>query len=278
MRATLKKSATIKKNQLYIAYLEAEKFSAAEWTEKYTKNPFLYAVAHLLVWSQNGKTFTLSADKKPIDAEGNDYTITKSPIILAHPMEMDKADTAAWQKYFTDHQLKQPFMQIWEPVTDKSLFKETRYKDCLIRDYYLKRHENMGINMGISIVWDGGTHTESHYLSIKGFYVDYDRVMVKEEDGEETGRVEITFIKPQKWNRRVNMVLAFLDKITVYGRIKKDDITVMTHMDRFTLPTIIEFITMAQEAGAVNVTAALLAYRNNTYPDYNIMDEFVLDF
>ena len=35
---------------------------------------------------------------------------------------------------------------------------------------------------------------------------------------------------------------------------------------------------MAQEAGAVNVTAALLEYRNNTYPDYNMMDEFVLDW
>ena len=102
--------------------------------------------------------------------------------------------------------------------------------------------------------------------------------MVTEDNGDETDRVEITSIKPKKWNRRVNMVLAFLDKITVYGRIKKDDVSVMQQMGRYTLPTIIDFISMAQEAGAVNVTAALLEYRNNTYPDYNMMDEFVLDW
>ena len=273
LKATLKKSATIKKNQLYQNYLEAAKFSSAEWTEKYTKNPFLNAIARLLVWSQGGKTFTL-ADKKLVSADGQEYTLTDKPIKLAHPMEMDKANVTAWQKYFADNKLKQPFAQVWEPVVDKTLFKESRYEGCLIRDFYLKNHEKMGI----SIEWYTFEYAEKHYLSIKGFDVAYERVTVTEDNGDETDRVEITFIKPQKWNRRVNMVLAFLDKITVYGRIKKDDVSVMQQMDRYTLPTIIDFISMAQEAGAVNVTAALLDYRNKNYPDYNVMDEFVLDW
>ena len=66
--------------------------------------------------------------------------------------------------------------------------------------------------------------------------------------------------------------------MTVSDRVLKDDASVVEQMDSFTVAQIIEFISMAQEAGAVNVTAALLEYRNNTYPDYNVMDEFVLDW
>ena len=273
LKATMKNAARLKNNQLYQDYLEATEFSSAEWTERYTKNPFLYAIARLLVWSQDKKTFTL-ADKKPVSADGQEYTLTDKPIKLAHTMEMDKAEVTAWQKYLADNKLKQPFAQIWEPVVDQTLFKESRYEGCLIRDFYLKNHEKMGI----SIEWYTFEYAERHYLSINGFDVNYERVMVTEDNGDETDRVEITSIKPKKWNRRVNMVLAFLDKITVYGRIKKDDVSVMQQMGRYTLPTIIDFISMAQEAGAVNVTAALLEYRNNTYPDYNVMDEFVLEW
>ena len=66
--------------------------------------------------------------------------------------------------------------------------------------------------------------------------------------------------------------------MTVADRVLKDDVSVVEQMDSFTVAQIIEFISMAQEAGAVNVTAALLEYRNNTYPEYNVMDEFVLDW
>ena len=66
--------------------------------------------------------------------------------------------------------------------------------------------------------------------------------------------------------------------MTVSDRVLKDDASVVEQMDSFTVAQIIEFISMAQEAGAVNVTAALLDYRNKNYPDYNVMDEFVLDW
>ena len=95
----------------------------------------------------------------------------------------------------------------------------------------------------------------------------------------ETGEngIEIVRLKPEKWNRRANTVVAFLDKLTVYGRIRKDDISVMQQMDRFTLAQIVEFVTIAQEEKAVNVTAALLQYRQDRYPDFDPMAEFTLD-
>ena len=145
MKATLKKAAKLKNDQLYQDYIEATEFPAAEWKERYLKNPFLYAIARLLVWTQYGKTFTL-ADHKAIDSQGAEYEISDKPIKLAHNVEMDKADTAAWQKYFSDKKLKQPFMQVWKPVIDKVLVHNDRYKDCPIRDYYLKKQEKRGIS------------------------------------------------------------------------------------------------------------------------------------
>ena len=46
--------------------------------------------------------------------------------------------------------------------------------------------------------------------------------------------------------------------MTVSDRVLKDDASVVEQMDSFTVAQIIEFISMAQEAGAVNVTAACL--------------------
>ena len=59
--------------------------------------------------------------------------------------------------------------------------------------------------------------------------------------------------------------------------MQKDDLTVMDLMPNFTLAQITEFIKAAQDADAVNVTAALLEYKNNTYPDFDPMAEFTLD-
>ncbi len=102
--------------------------------------------------------------------------------------------------------------------------------------------------------------------------IDWNRHSIDMKD-----RFEITEFSINVYTRQVNHIVAYLDRITVYERIQKDDITIMNQMNSFTVAQIIEFISMAQEAGAVNVTAALLEYRNNTYPDYNVMDEFVQD-
>ena len=269
LKATMKKAAVLKRMQLYTNYLNKNEFPADEWNKKYNENPFLYAVARLLVWSQGGNTFTLS-DHKTVNARGQDHTFTDQPVILAHPMEMDKADIEEWRYYFAEKKLKQSFTQMWEPVIDKSYFKESRYKDCPIRSYYLKNHERLGIH----IEWYESEYAESHELSIYGFdKVDYGEFYVDNED-----RVEIKSIKPHSWNRRANAVIAFLDKITVYGRVAKDDVTVMDHMSRFTLAQILDFIKIAQENNANNVTALLLEYRNNNFPYADPLAELVLDW
>ena len=263
MRSNIKKAYTIRKWELFDCYIEKTVFSPEKWSESYLKNAFLHVLAELLVWQQEGKTFTCS-DGGLITADGAEYALSDKPIILAHPMEMDKEDVAAWQRYYTARGLKQPFEQVWEPVREASQISPDRYAGIPIPVVYLRHAERRGIYC----VYDWYNNME---FSINGFDVDAKKT-------EEEDKLQIKLIKPKVWNRRTNMVISYLDRLTVYGRVRNDDVTVMDLMDGFTLAQITEFIKAAQEANAGNVTAALLEYKNNTYPDFDPMAEFTLEW
>ena len=267
MRSNIKKAYTIRKWELFDCYIEKTVFSPEKWSESYLKNAFLHVLAELLVWQQEGKTFTCS-DGGLVTADGAEYALSDKPIILAHPMEMDKADIAAWQRYYTARGLKQPFEQVWEPVREASQIKPDRYAGILIPVVYLRHAERRGISCDWYYVND---YSNSRYLDINGF-------KVSAEETAEQDKLQIASIKPNAWNRRTNMVISYLDRLTVYGRVRNDDVTVMDLMDGFTLAQITEFIKTAQEANAGNVTAALLEYKNNTYPDFDPMAEFTLEW
>ena len=263
MRSNIKKAYTIRKWELFDCYIEKTVFSPEKWSESYLKNAFLHVLAELLVWQQEGKTFTCS-DGGLVTADGAEYALSDKPIILAHAMELNRADIAAWQRYFTAKGLKQPFEQIWEPVREASQISPDRYAGIPIPVVYLRHAERRGIYC----VYDWYNNME---FSINGFDVDAKKT-------EEEDKLQIKLIKPKVWNRRTNMVISYLDRLTVYGRVRNDDVTVMDLMDGFTLAQITEFIKAAQEANAGNVTAALLEYKNNTYPDFDPMAEFTLEW
>ena len=267
MRSNIKKAYTIRKWELFDCYIEKTVFSPEKWSESYLKNAFLHVLAELLVWQQEGKTFTCS-DGGLVTADGAEYALSDKPIILAHPMEMDKEDVAAWQRYYTARGLKQPFEQVWEPVREASQIKPDRYAGIPIPVVYLRHAERRGISCDWYYVND---YSNSRYLDINGF-------KVSAEETAEQDKLQIASIKPNAWNRRTNMVISYLDRLTVYGRVRNDDVTVMDLMDGFTLAQITEFIKTAQEANAGNVTAALLEYKNNTYPDFDPMAEFTLEW
>lgn len=81
----------------------------------------------------------------------------------------------------------------------------------------------------------------------------------------------------KEYTRQVNHIVTLLDKGTIAGRIKKDDVTVVQWLDWFTLAQITAFIDLANESEAHNVTALLLDYKNQNYPDVDPMAEFTLD-
>ena len=75
----------------------------------------------------------------------------------------------------------------------------------------------------------------------------------------------------------VNHVLAYLDRVTVYDRIVKDDVTVAQFLPSFTLAQITEFIKLASENNCPNVTAVLLDFQQKNFSDYDPMVEFTLE-
>ena len=271
MRRNLKKAAGVKNGQLFEDYLEGTEYNAAQWKQSYLRNPFLRAVARLLVWAQGNKTFILT-DAGPADSAGAAYTITDSPICIAHPMEMTAPDVTAWQHYFTSHGLKQPFQQVWEPVFCAEDIRPDRYSGCRINPLYLKNQQRRGIDAE----WYETEYYESKHVDIRGFEVAAHDAEMRPDDEREY--VELKQVKPIQWNRRTNMVISYLDRITVWDRVKKDDVSVIRQMERFTLAQITEMVGLAQEASATNVLAALLDYKNAHFSDFDPMDEFTLEW
>ena len=270
MKKNVKKIVKNRSTVLFDDFLDDHERKASDWTAAYLNNPVLKAVAKLLVWSQNGNTFTIGAEGI-VDVNGNSYAIDDSNIRLAHPMDMKAEEIEAWQKYFISNNLKQPFEQIWEPVVDKKTINEDRYKGCMVPYYRFLGQTKRGI-----IVEDLDFHAEiiitSKYCEINVERVDFHGHSINPDD-----RFEITSFKYKEFDRRINNTVAYFDKITAYDRVKNDDVTVANVLPQFTLAQISQFINLAGENNAVNVMAILLEYKNKHFADYDIMDEFSLE-
>ena len=229
-------------------------------------------VATILVWKQNNKTFTLT-ENGAITADGEAYEIVSEyPIALAHPMEMDQDDLTAWQKYFTSHALKQPFEQIWEPLVAPETVKEDRYKECKIPYYRFTNREKHGITIAD---YDFHDVIEIHFADCNAEVerLDYDLHQINPNDC-----FEVQSFSFKKYTRMTNHIVAYLDRITIYDRIRKDDITIAPFLPNFTLAQIMEFINIAIENQCVSVTALLLNYKNENFADFDPMEAFALDF
>ena len=146
MRKSVKKILRSRGSALFKDFLSGRERGGSEWQEVYLKNPLLRKAASLIVWEQSEKTFTL-LNGSPIDSTGSPYEITDAPIKVAHPMEMEKEDVSSWQKYYSMHDLKQPFDQIWEPVIDPDTISKNRYADCMIPFYRFNGQEKHGIQV-----------------------------------------------------------------------------------------------------------------------------------
>ena len=157
-------------------------------------------------------------------------------------------------------------------MIDAAAFRADRYKNCRINPLYLK---NQG-RRGIQADWYEGEYYGSKYVRIEGFAVETQDAPVREGDQREY--LEIVSLRPKTWNRRANSVVAYLDRITVWDRVRKDDVSVMDLIERFTLAQVMELIQTAQEAQAVNVLALLLEYKNAHFADFDPMDEFTLEW
>ena len=105
---------------------------------------------------------------------------------------------------------------------------------------------------------EGGSAEERHYLNPKG-------------------NLKLGLFRCKKQSRAANHIIGLLDKWTVYGRILKDDVSAVEHLDSFTLAQVTELLNLAVENSCTNCTAALLEYKNTHFPDFDPMDVFTLE-
>ena len=281
MKKSVKKILSSRGKVLFEEFLSGRERPAGEWQGAYLNNPLLKRAAKLVVWAQGKKTFTLT-DASPVDSAEQSYAITDEPIRVAHPMEMAAEDTAAWQKYFTAHGLKQPFAQVWEPVRKAEEIKEDRYKGCMIPFYRFRGMEKHGITLETYQLsrWKH-SYTQSCTVHFAGCTGTAERVNDPEPDQMTVANDEpftVDALSFKVYTRQVNHIVAYLDRVTVWDRVRKNDLSVMDLMPGFTLAQITEFIVAAQEANAVNVLTALLEYKNANFADFDPMEEFTLEW
>lgn len=270
LRKNLKKAEQLKRNQLLEAYLDKTAWKAKEWTKSYLKNVFLNRFAGLLVWSQDGNTFTV-AGKDIVRSDGSTYELTDQNILVAHPMEMKQEDVLAWQKYFHLRGMKQPFDQVWEPVYDRKTVRLDRYQGCRIFYRYVQNAEEHGIHYFESF-HQGTAEFAVRDCTLENQLENSLRHGISADATFKLG--EFTF---KKYTRRVNHIVYLFDNWTIRSRIRNDDTSVLQMLDCYIVAQITDFLNTAIESKATNLTTALLTYKQEHYPDYNAFDEFTLE-
>lgn len=272
IRKNVKKVAKARNNKLFEDFLTGKEYESKNWKNIHFSNPLLNRIARLLVWKQEKVTFTLSAEGA-IDSEGLTYTINDKPIQLAHPMEMQQAEVAAWQKYFTSHELKQPFAQVWEPVIDPNSVKKDRYSGIVLPLMRFNGKNKHGI-----IGEYFGAYSEDFDVEFKDCDLDLEPSTWRLDPssyGDYTYTLgEFSF---KEYTRYTNHIVGILDGWTVEQRILKDDVSVVDNLESFTLAQIMEFINQASEHNCSNVTAVLLEYKNNHFASFDPMESFWLE-
>ena len=264
-----KRIATARYAVLFADFLRSRKRDAADWQEAYLHNPLLRSMAKLLVWSQGKRTFTLT-ESGPVRSDGKPYPIGKGGIGVAHPMEMTPEDVAAWQEYFRANGLKQPFPQIWEPVFAPETVREDRYTGCTISCRRVQNAEKHGVHYRKNVGW---SYPERTYFTLD----DCELEVIDAHMWDGIGTLTLGKFTFRKYTRKVNHIVYLFDKWTIQERIQKDDVGILAMLASYNAAQITEFLNMAVESKATNLTAALLEYKHTHFPAYDAFAEFTLD-
>lgn len=259
-------------DRLFEDFLTGRSYECNNWKDVFLQNPLLRILGSLLVWSQNDQTFTIKG-KETVSRDGTIIELQNDKAIcLAHPIEMNENDLAAWQDYFIVNALKQPFDQIWEPVVKPESIKPDRYKGMTIFWRYPQNADKHGIHY-----YDYDYHKDIGFTLDDCFLENQITNPMRHEMAPDA-TFTLGMFYYNTFNRKVNHIIYMLDKWTIGDRIRKDDIGIMSIIDHYTAAQVMRFINIAIEAGAINVTAALMEYKNSVFPGYDSFEELTLGF
>lgn len=259
----------LKKNRLK-DYLTGKTIPGEKWLNDYMNEPVHKLFASTLVWAQGKKTFTVKGTSF-VCADGSQYTFeTDKKVVVAHVMEMELNEIDNWRHYFTKNMIRQPFEQIWELIINFDYIKPDRYQSVKINKKILSGKSAHGIYFYYSDnywVMDSASISfmnKELELELSEAQIDEDYVVLGE-------------LKINKQGRLANHVIYLLDKWTIFGRIAKNDISIMEYMDQYCASQILEFINVATKNNAEELTAALLDYKHKKYPDLDTFSDFLLE-
>lgn len=264
LKKTVRETARNEKNNLFSLFLGGSAIDSQSWLHAYTTNPIMRHLAKRIVWSQLGQTF-IWTDDGAVGADGKPYELRRPEVKVAHPVEMDQAEINAWKEYISAHDIKQPFVQIWEIPHETKDIKPTRYEGYKV---YWRNLQHMEKH-GISFDYDRGA------ISLSGWFEIGSRL---DDNGGDVILGRLSGYNNQNTRKRqFSHIISIFDKWVIEARIADDDITILEDMDNYDAAQITEFIDIAAKNKAVQVSAALLEYKNKKFPNYDAFAEFTLE-
>ncbi len=258
-------------DQLLGYYLNGNEIEINKWKEYYLDNPILNKLARLIVWMQDKTTFLLT-DSGLVDEMGNTYELTKSNIKVAHNIELSSTVTEHWKEYFVENKLKQPFEQVYEYVQTSNEVAKDRYKGAEVPIKFLMNRKKHGISIRTEREYD-----YFYFDSIELKDCNLTEKIINDYDAMEDIIFELNEFTYDIYNRQVNHIVYILDRLTVYSRIQKDDVSIEKQLGGFNEAQITDFIELATESKATQVVALLLEYKKEHFKETDFFDDFLLD-
>ena len=273
--------------QIAKMYMDGESISFNTWNKVYREHPIISKLTNLIIWQDSSDHTFAVIGGRIMDSSGTNYT-PNDKVRVAHVMDMEAEDVFRWQWLLQAKRQSLLFEQVWEPVRaidSKTL--RSRYSGDVItskeRNLLKSRLKRRGITVSAGEVRREYDHRAGKYIFDPENDMHFDDVStlhyaVEEKSGDLT--LGDFSVKRSKDIRKLNAILLELDRITISGRIKNDNVEAIEEkqLDELTVSQISDFIKLATENKAANCTALLLDYKNRKYPGYDSFDEFVLEW
>ena len=270
---------------LHKLHMSGEWLNPELWRRVYVEHPVIRHLTNLLVWEDEGKTTFIIEGDHLIDCKGQPCT-AKGKIRIAHVIEMDPAQTVAWQRYFARTGKKQLFEQVWEPLYARRIseIRETRYAGAV-----LSKEERSTVKKALAL-----RGIDVHSGEMRKYYNGSKYVFSNENDmyfggslcvhytvDEKTGAVTLGISTVCSHNvREMNAILLELDRATLSHQVSNDNDSVLTaeNLSDFTAAQISGLLNLAIDSKAARCTALLLEYKKKHFPEFADIDEFSLDW
>ena len=103
------------------------RWPAASWRRLFAEHPLLAIVSQTVVWAAESADGQVLGRFRPdqagelIDLQDEPFTLADdAQVHVAHPLELDEAERAAWAEHFADYELVSPIAQWETPVHQAS--------------------------------------------------------------------------------------------------------------------------------------------------------------